>query len=479
MAGIGTDTLPAAKLLYVPLLASRGTAGALALKPAHPERLLIPEQLRLLEALAQQAALALEVDRLSEESRRHEMQIEAERLRSSLLSSVSHDLRTPLAAITGAASSLLEEGGGLTESNRRELLKTIYEEAERLSLHVNNLLQVTRLEAGAMTLRKELQPLEEVVGAALGRLERQLEGREVRIDLPADLPMVPVDAVMMEQVFSTSLENAVRYTPPGSPSGDRRPGRGARRHREHSGPRPRPCARTKGSASSRSSTAAASAARRAGLGWASPSARASSRRTAGGSGPTTGREGGAVFSFTIPLEGEAGLTRPPAAVESQVRPGEGRAMPEAKVLVIDDEASILRFLRNALGGQPYSLVEAATGREGLIKAASHSPDLVLLDLGLPDMDGLEVLKELRAWSSVPVIILSARGQEQDKIRGLDAGADDYLTKPFAVGELLARMRACLRRAALGDRDAGEPVFQSGRPARRPRQPPGLRRRPAR
>lgn len=136
-------------------------------------------------------------------------------------------------------------------------------------------------------------------------------------------------------------------------------------------------------------------------------------------------------------------------------------MSEACVLIVDDEAPILRFLRNALAGQPYALVEAATGREGLAKAASHSPDLVLLDLGLPDMDGLEVLKQLRGWSRVPVIILSARGQEQDKVRGLDAGADDYLTKPFAVGELLARMRACLRRRALDDRDDGEPVFRSG------------------
>jgi two-component system, OmpR family, KDP operon response regulator KdpE len=136
-------------------------------------------------------------------------------------------------------------------------------------------------------------------------------------------------------------------------------------------------------------------------------------------------------------------------------------MPDATILVIDDEVAILRFLRNALGAQPYTLVEAQTGREGLVKATSYNPDLVLLDLGLPDIDGFEVLKQIRGWSSVPVIILSARGQEQDKIKGLDAGADDYLTKPFSVGELLARMRACLRRKALGDRDAGEPIFESG------------------
>jgi two-component system KDP operon response regulator KdpE len=136
-------------------------------------------------------------------------------------------------------------------------------------------------------------------------------------------------------------------------------------------------------------------------------------------------------------------------------------MPEACVLLIDDEEPILRFLRNALNGQPYRLLEATNGRDGLAKAVSYQPDLVLLDLGLPDMDGLEVLRELRSWSATPVIILSARGQEQDKIKGLDAGADDYLTKPFSVGELLARMRACLRRSALGAQDHAEPVFSVG------------------
>ena len=136
-------------------------------------------------------------------------------------------------------------------------------------------------------------------------------------------------------------------------------------------------------------------------------------------------------------------------------------MPDACILLIDDEEPILRFLRNALNGQPYKLIEATNGRDGLAKAASHNPDLILLDLGLPDVDGLEVLKELRGWAATPVIILSARGQEQDKIKGLDAGADDYLTKPFSVGELQARMRACLRRKALGGQDHGEPVFTAG------------------
>lgn len=136
-------------------------------------------------------------------------------------------------------------------------------------------------------------------------------------------------------------------------------------------------------------------------------------------------------------------------------------MPDACVLIIEDEEAMLRFLRNALQTQPLKLVEARGGKEGLAKAASHLPDLMLLDLGLPDMDGLDVLKEFRAWSKSPVIIISARGQEQDKIKGLDSGADDYLTKPFSVGELLARIRACLRRSAMVGTEASEPVFETG------------------
>jgi two-component system, OmpR family, KDP operon response regulator KdpE len=129
-----------------------------------------------------------------------------------------------------------------------------------------------------------------------------------------------------------------------------------------------------------------------------------------------------------------------------------------RVLVVDDEAAIRRYLRTALGAHDYVVVEAANGQEGLAGAAVHRPDLVILDLGLPDLDGVEVTRQLREWSQVPIIILSVRGQEADKIAALDAGADDYLTKPFGAGELLARMRVALRRATA---PAAEPVFVQG------------------
>jgi two-component system KDP operon response regulator KdpE len=133
--------------------------------------------------------------------------------------------------------------------------------------------------------------------------------------------------------------------------------------------------------------------------------------------------------------------------------------PRPLVLVVDDEAPIRRFLHATLTSQGYQVVEAATGTEALAQASGRTPELVLLDLGLPDIDGLEVTKRLRQWTEAPILILSARGQESDKIAALDSGADDYVTKPFAAGELAARMRAALRRNARSD-DAGT-IYESG------------------
>src|ERR1700690_2909174 len=135
-------------------------------------------------------------------------------------------------------------------------------------------------------------------------------------------------------------------------------------------------------------------------------------------------------------------------------------MPDDKglVLLIEDEPQMRRFLRITLQGHGYRLIEAASGQEGLTEAATRNPDVVLLDLGLPDIDGLEVMKRLREWSQVPVIVLSAREQEEDKIKSLDAGADDYLTKPFGAGELLARIRVAVRHTAAQNIGGEEPVF---------------------
>ena len=143
-----------------------------------------------------------------------------------------------------------------------------------------------------------------------------------------------------------------------------------------------------------------------------------------------------------------------------IRPNPAPA-PALVVLVIEDEAPIRRFLRASLDTQGYRLIEAATGEDGLREAGTRQPDVVLLDLGLPDLDGLEVIRRLREWTAVPIIVLSARGQERDKVAALDAGADDYLSKPFGVGELLARLRVVQRHAARLSRDSTDPLFRAG------------------
>ena len=136
-------------------------------------------------------------------------------------------------------------------------------------------------------------------------------------------------------------------------------------------------------------------------------------------------------------------------------------MPEPVVVLIEDEAPIRRFLRATLSGQGYRLHEATNGADGLVEVASRQPDVVIVDLGLPDMDGLEVIRRLREWSAVPVIVLSARGQERDKVTALDAGADDYVSKPFSAGELLARIRVALRHAAGATHEGSEAAFKVG------------------
>ncbi|HSB70568.1 MAG TPA: response regulator [Candidatus Methylomirabilis sp.] len=131
------------------------------------------------------------------------------------------------------------------------------------------------------------------------------------------------------------------------------------------------------------------------------------------------------------------------------------------VLLVEDEPQIRRFLRAALDNHGFKLIEAATGEEGLAAATTRHAEVIILDLGLPDMDGLEIIRRVREWSTVPIIVLSARGQERDKITALDAGADDYVAKPFGLGELLARMRVALRHAARGDSEPGETTFSVG------------------
>ena len=214
-AGRGTSTLPGAEALYVPLVASRGTVGLLGIRPATDDTL-EPERFYMIEALAGMTALAIERALLAGEAERNRLQAEREKLRNSLLSAVSHDLRTPLAAITGASSALLEAGGELDLAARRELATSIYDESERLSRLVGNLLEMTRLESGAFRLKKEWQPIDEVLGAAVERLRRLLAGHEVQVVVPPEPLLVRLDEVLIQEVLLNLIENAAKFAPEGS-----------------------------------------------------------------------------------------------------------------------------------------------------------------------------------------------------------------------------------------------------------------------
>ncbi len=215
-AGFGTETLPGAAALYLPLKGAKDTLGVMAVADGKDSLVLHPEQLRLLELFASQTALSIERIKATTAAREAQLRVETEQMRSGLLSAVSHDLRTPLAAITGAASSLISQRRQMSQETQMELLESIELEAERLSRLVANLLEMTRLESGALEVKREWHPLEEIVGAALTRLDRQLQDRRVATDIPENLPLVPVDDVLLEQVFLNILENSIRYSPAGS-----------------------------------------------------------------------------------------------------------------------------------------------------------------------------------------------------------------------------------------------------------------------
>ncbi len=216
-AGLGTDTLAGSDAHYVPIVGTRATFGVAAILPASPRRLFVPEQRRLLDLFTGQVGTALDRVRLVKQSGAVEMRMESERVRNSLLSAISHDLRTPLATIVGASSSLVEQADALSPETRTELARAIHDESRRMSRLANNLLDMARLEGGSVKLDRQWYPLEELTGAVLSRLDKRLDGRDVVVHIPPQLPWLHVDAILIEQALENLLENAIKYSTPGTP----------------------------------------------------------------------------------------------------------------------------------------------------------------------------------------------------------------------------------------------------------------------
>jgi two-component system sensor histidine kinase KdpD len=217
-AGLGSDTLPAAPALYVPLGDERRTAGVLAVLPDNPRRVLLPEQSHLLDTFAGQIGLALERARLAEIAEASSLAVERESLRNTLLASISHDLRTPLAVMAGAASTLAERGATLAQQSKVELARSIELKAREMSDLVSNVLDLMRFQSGQVALRRDWQPLEDLVGAALERLKERLQDHPVQLRLGPDMPPLYVDAGLIVQLFGNLFDNIAKYTPAGTRS---------------------------------------------------------------------------------------------------------------------------------------------------------------------------------------------------------------------------------------------------------------------
>ena len=216
MAGRGTDTLNGAEGLYLPLSTDQEVKGVLGIRSKQPEQCFFPEQMRMLEAFAGLAAVAVARVQLAEQARESQILAESERLRTALFSSLSHDLRTPLASVIGAVTGLLEDDGVYSPEDRIELLQSIRQGAMRMNRFVNNLLDMARIESGVIHLKPEWCDIQDIIGVAIGRIEEQLSNRFLKIEVEPDLPLLYIDFVLIEQVFINLLDNALKYSEPGS-----------------------------------------------------------------------------------------------------------------------------------------------------------------------------------------------------------------------------------------------------------------------
>ncbi len=394
-AGLGTDTLPANEALYLPLKGTQAVLGVLAVLPANPRRVLLPEQFHLLETFAAQIALALERAQLAERAERASVDAETERVRNALLASISHDLRTPLAVIAGASSSLVERGERWDAEERTALAQSIFEQSQEMSELVVKVLQMTRLESGGIALERDWHSLGEIVGAVLRRLRERLAQHLVMVEMPER----PAAGARRRRADRAGVRSTCSRTPRSTRRRARwcacaRAGLRRRAGRLGRGLRPGPAAGRRRARSSSKFHRGAPESAGAAWAWASPSAAPSQAARRPDLGRAAVRAGGTAFRFALPLRNprrryraEATEPRAPPSWWSRTSPRSGASCAP----------------RSAPRAIAWS--SRRDGRRGAIDAGMHKPDLAIVDLGLPDFDGLEVIRRIRDWSPMPILVL--------------------------------------------------------------------------
>lgn len=378
---------------------------------------------------------------------------EIERLRNEFLGMVSHELRTPLTAIKGSAATVLGSRRPVDEAESREFFQIIDEQADRLRDMVDNLLDLTRIEAGSLSVTAQPTGLPEIIQEARNTIVRNGARQEIRIYLPEDLPHVNADQRRVGQVLVNLLSNAAKFSPEAAPididvvrdpvfvtvrvkdqgrgvSAETLPHLFKKFSQIHEDGGSRMAGSGLGLAICRGIVEA-----HGGRIWAE----------------SPGLGEGTAFSFTLPV---AAATATGASIDTTQRAEllgrVHRAGERTRILTVDDDPRILRYLERTLEEAGYAVLTTSDPGQVALLVEMEEPDLLLLDLMMPGIGGFELLKQVREFSGIPVIFLSARDRDQDTVRALQMGADDFITKPFSPSELLARIEATLRRRVLSD-----------------------------
>jgi PAS domain S-box-containing protein len=364
-----------------------------------------------------------------------------------LLSVLSHDIRTPLATLKGHATALLANYQGWSDEMVIEFLEAINRSVDELVHQVDRNLALTRVESGRLGLRPEAVTVESIVNQALERAAGVLREMPVEVEIPGDIPRVRVDPARTEEILMNLLENAVRFNPPDKPLI-------IRAHSDSSRVQISLIDHGPGVPLDRQQKIFEKYERQQGLEGGTGLGLFISRKIAEAQGgkiwvtsPPQGAQSGAQFTFTVPIMPEKVQSKPveKAVDKAATDPLKRKKDTGQRILVVEDEADMQTLLYTILSQEGYQVEMAPDGPSAINIMQTSPADLVLLDWMMPGMDGMAVCRNIRRWSSVPIIIVTSRTAEEDLIAALDAGADDYVTKPFLGDELLARMRALMRR----------------------------------